>query len=129
MLDIQYEIPSRSYFLWTAIPSLFAATVAKVKEELSLVQYFASTTDLWSSHGMVHYMSYIVHFINSSGNSKQDVFLHAQFIPQDHTGENMAEVMGYTLSSWNLSSNRQICVTTDSGSNIINAANRLSGQD
>ena len=123
-LDNRYQLPSRSYFSKNAIPSLYTATVNKVKEELSSVQYFASTTDIWSSHGMIPYLSYTVHFIDSSWELKSRC-LHTQFLPQDHTGEHIADAMESTLDDWDLLKDNQVCLTTDSGSNIKNAAQRL----
>ncbi len=123
-LDSRYEVPSRSYFSKTAIPQLYSATVDKVKGELSTISYFSSTTDLWSSHGMVPYMSYTIHFIDDCWKLKTRC-LHTQFLPQDHTGENIAEAMEATLDAWSLSRNSQVCLTTDNGTNIINATGRL----
>ena len=47
------------------------------------------------------------------------------FMPEQHTGENIAETMQGTLEAWGLQETCQVCITTDSGSNIINAAERL----
>ena len=47
------------------------------------------------------------------------------FMPEQHTGENIAEAIQATLEAWVLQETHQVCITTDSGSNIINAAERL----
>ena len=47
------------------------------------------------------------------------------FMPEQHTGENLAEAIQATLETWDLQKIRQVCITTDNGSNIINAAERL----
>ena len=73
---------------------------------------------------MVPYMSYTIHFISSCWELKSRC-LQTQFLPEDHTGENLAEAMEATLDSWGLTNKKQVCLTTDSGSNIINAAARL----
>ncbi len=49
--DERYKIPSRSYFSRTALPDLYSSTRQKVREEISKVQFFSATTDLWSSEG------------------------------------------------------------------------------
>ena len=60
----RYELPSRN--------------------ELSSIQYFSVTTDLWSSPAMEPYMTYTVHYINADW----ELFaLQASFTPEDHTGE------------------------------------------
>ena len=43
-------------------------------------------------------------------------------IPDDHTGEAIAEVLIDTLVSWDLSQDRQDYITTDSGANVAKAA-------
>ena len=62
--DAWFEVPSQTYFSRTAIPTLYASVREQVKQELSTVQYFSATTDLWSSTGTKPYMSYTMHFVN-----------------------------------------------------------------
>ena len=47
------------------------------------------------------------------------------FLPCDHTGENVAEALLSALASWDLKAESQVCLTTDNGSNVINAAQCL----
>ena len=47
------------------------------------------------------------------------------FMPEQHTGENIAEAIQATLEAWGLQETHQVCLTTDSGSNVIKAAERL----
>ena len=42
-----------------------------------------------------------------------------------HTGKNIAEAIQATLEAWDLQETCQVCITTDNGSTIINAAERL----
>ena len=123
--DSRYEIPSRSYFSKTAIPNLYASTRAHVKHEISQVQFFSATTDMWSSIGMPPYQSYTIHFIDDEWKL-QARCLQTQFLPEDHTGANLAEAMSAALESWELSTQNQVCLTTDNGANIVCAANLLS---
>ena len=57
VFDKQYNLPSSKYFSQTAIPLLYNIR-DKVAEEISKVEYFSATTDLWSSEGMKPYLSY-----------------------------------------------------------------------
>jgi len=114
-LDKQYELPSRKYFTKTAIPALY--------NKINNVRYFSTTTDLWSSEGMKPYLSYTIHFI--SNWKLQSRCLQTSFMPEDHTGENLAESMKCSLEAWELDESKQVCLTTDSGANIVNAASRL----
>ena len=81
--------------------------------------YSSIKTTLW-----FHTRLHTVNFIDDSWKLRARC-LNMQFLPQDHTGEIIAEAMEATLDAWNLSSNRQICLTTDTGTNIINATGRL----
>ena len=63
-LDAKYQLPSRKYFSETAIPRLYSSVREKVMEELSSVEYFSGTTDLWSSVGLKMYISYTIHYID-----------------------------------------------------------------
>ena len=47
------------------------------------------------------------------------------FIPEQHTGENTAEAIQAALEVWGLQEAHQVCLTSDSGSNVVNAATRL----
>lgn len=122
--DGRYEIPSRSYFSRTALPELYTEVREKIKSELASVTDFAATSDLWSSEGMVPYISYTVHFLDNDWQL-QARCIQTKYLPADHTGAVIAESMEETLSMWNLKPECQVCITTDSGSNIVNAARRL----
>ena len=73
---------------------------------------------------MVPYLSYTVHFIDSTWKLKCRC-LQTQFLPEDHTGENLTEALLSALDSGDLKADQQVCLSTDNGSNIVNAAERL----
>lgn len=56
----------------------------------------------------------------------RSLVLCTSFLPQDHTGENISEMLKSTMEEWNLKPTQQVCLTTDSGANIKAAANLLS---
>ena len=76
---------------------------------------------MWSSMGMQLYMSYTIHYIDSNGHL-QNKCLQTQFLPEDHTGINLAEAIEAALSLWHLDAANQICLTTINESNIVSAA-------
>ena len=124
--DSRYEPPSRNYISRTSVPLLYAATVQKVKEKLSGIAYFASTTDMWSSTvGLRPYMSYTVHFVDDQWNL-QSLSLGTHYLPEDHTAMILGEAMESTLQEWDLKPDQQVALTTDNGSNIVAAAAQLS---
>ena len=122
--DSRYEIPGRNHFSRIALPSLCTSVKQRVKQDVSALRYFSATTDMWSSVGMQPYMSYTIHYIDSDWKL-QNKCLQTQFLPEDHTGINLAEAMEAALSLWDLDVANQICLTTDNGSNIVSAAGIL----
>lgn len=54
--------------------------------------------------------------------------LQTAFLPTDNTGDNLAEALEATLDGWNLKKEQQVCITTDNGSNIVNATSKLHWQ-
>ena len=46
-------------------------------------------------------------------------------MPKDHTAINIADALETILESWNLKSEQQVCITTDNGTNMIAAMDRL----
>ena len=123
-LDSRYEILSRSHFSRSVIPDLYASTRQKVAQKLVGVNFYAATTDMWSSIGMTPYQSFTLHFINE-GWQLQSLALSANFLPKDHTADVLVDALEETMSEWNLSSDNLVCLTTDSGSNIVAAAKKL----
>ena len=123
VFDKQYDLPSGKYFSQVAVPSLYNNIRDEVAAEISNVEYYSATTDLWSSEGLKPYLSYTIHYIDQWEMKSR--CLQTLFMPQDHTGENLAEAMQNALEAWGLEECKQVCVTTDSGSNMVNAASRL----
>lgn len=124
-LDRRYILPGRKHFSHTAIPSLYASTREKVYRELQEgVKFFSATTDLWSSESLHPYISYTIHYIDPLWQYRS-ICLQTAFLPSDHTGENLAEALETALNTWGLNANQQVCITTDSGANIVRACNIL----
>ena len=65
-------------------------------------------------------LSYTVHFIRNW--KLRSRCLQTSFMPEDHTGENLAEAMRCSVEAWELEESNQVCLTTDSGAYIVNAA-------
>ena len=81
-------------------------------------------SDLWSSIGLKPYLSYTVHYISPDWKLESKC-LQTHFMPEDHTAENLGEALKTTLESWDLLPEKQVCITTDSGSNIVKATRDL----
>jgi len=69
-------------------------------------------------------MTFTVHFINASWDLVS-YYLQTHYIPVDHTGTNIAEVLEETMQQWELEVEKLVGITTDSGSNIKLACDLL----
>ncbi|KAK0138123.1 Zinc finger BED domain-containing protein 1 [Merluccius polli] len=119
-LDKRYSIPSRNYFSYVALPAMYKKVRALVQAEVHDADYFAATTDLWSSRTMEPYMSLTVHFIATDFTMKSKC-LQTAYFPDDHKGEILAQGLKDGLASWSLEEEKLACITTDNGSNIVKA--------
>lgn len=120
-LDKRYVIPSRNYFSKQALPALYEKLRGGIERDVTAVEYFATTTDLWSSRTMEPYMSLTIHYIDGNFAMKSRC-LQTAFFPQDHTGESIAQGLREAMASWSLQEDRLVCITTDNGSNVVKAA-------
>ena len=122
--DSRYDLLSSIYFSRTVILTLYTATKERVAKELHTIEYFFSTTDMWSSIGSKPYMSFTIHFIDEKWNMIS-LALSVHFLPEDHTAAIIGEALKETLAEWQLDSKVQVALTTDSGANVVAAANLL----
>ncbi|XP_030610228.1 vesicle-fusing ATPase-like [Archocentrus centrarchus] len=100
---------------------MYDECVKSVKAELSEMDFYASTTDLWSSRTTEPYMSFTVHFLTCKFELITRC-LEVAYFPETHTGENIAAALRDVLNNWNLPEHKQVAITTDNGANVVKAA-------
>ena len=120
VLEPRYKIPSKTTFSNNKVVKLYDSTRESVMEELSSIGFFSSTTDMWSSHGLIPYMGYTIHWIHSDWNLNTRN-LGTRYVPENHTANNIAESMHDILSYWKLDESKQVAITTDNGANVKKA--------
>lgn len=120
VIDPRYEVPGCKHFSQTAIPKLYAEYREIVERDLRAVAYFATTSDMWSSRTSEPYLSVTAHYIDQDWALKSKC-LQTAYFPDDHTAEAIASGLTELLASWGLCENKQVCITTDSGANIVKA--------
>lgn len=118
--DPRYKLLSRKYFKDVAFPRMYTETREKVAEQLEKASFFSTTTDLWSSRTLQPYMSLTAHYVDAEWKLRS-FYLQTCYFPDDHTGEIIGHGLKDALASWKLVEDRQVCVTTDSGTNMIKA--------
>ena len=107
-----------------AIPAAYGSTKEQVVQDVEQAEYYSATTDCWSSQGLKPYLSYTVHYIDNQWSLKS-YCLQTMYLPEDHTANNLAEGLQETLQTWSLDVTKQVCITTDSASNIVRATKDL----
>lgn len=120
VLEPRYKIPSKTTFSKNKVVKLYDSTRESVMEELSSIGFFSSTTDMWSSHSLIPYMGYTIHWIDSDWNLNTRN-LGTRYVPENHTANNLAESMHDILSYWKLDESKQVAITTDNGANVKKA--------
>jgi len=124
-LNPRYQIPSRRHFTDYEIPQLYSHVKDNiVAESLKEVNFFAATTDLWSSDSCHPYLTLSVHFISSNWDLKS-FCLDTAALYEDHTGQNIADAVTDIFDNWRLQMKNLVAATTDNGSNMIAAFNIL----
>ena len=120
VLEPRYKIPDKTTFFKNKVIKLYDSTRESVVEELSSIGFFSPTTDMWSSHGLLPYMGYTIHWIDSDWNLKSRN-LGTRHVTENHTADNLAESMNDILSYWKLDETKQVAITTDNGANVKKA--------
>ena len=115
----RYQLPSRNYFSRTALPKLFSETYQQIQTTLTSkeVSYFSATADLWTSCARDPFLSFTLHHISPQWELLSNC-LCTRYIVDDHTGENLKEFLLEVFAEWDLSQERLVAITTDSGANV-----------
>ncbi len=121
VMDPRYQLPGRKHFSQTALPQLYVECREALEKELQNVSYFTTTSDMWSSRTSEPYMSLTAYFIDRQDWILKSKCLQTAYFPEDHTGEIIAAGLSEALASWGLSEDKQVCITTDSGTSIVKA--------
>ena len=121
IFDPKYSLPSQNYFAEKQIPKLYNELQdSVVKPAVNVVNYYAVTTDLWTSSTRHPFMSFTMHFIDDHWQLKT-FCLDTIPVVDDHIGQNLADAVQNILVNWELDSANLICATTDNGSNFVSA--------
>ena len=96
---------------------LCLSTRLKVRHQKQRVKFFSTTTDLWTSAAGGPYITFTTHYINNNWELTS-YCLQIYYLPEDHTGANIVEVLEETLQQWKLEDKKLVGITTDSGANV-----------
>ncbi|XP_062566541.1 E3 SUMO-protein ligase ZBED1-like [Saccostrea cucullata] len=123
-LDPRYIVPNRKTFSEVAIPNLYRECKADVTQKLSCAEMVALTTDGWTSRGTDSYITITACFIDGDWNLINNV-LQTRAMPENHTAENIANVLKAAITEWNLPSPPVPPIVSDNAKNMVKAAELL----
>ena len=123
----RYTPPDRKTIATHYLPQMFENEKRRIQEAVSSVTSYAVTTDLWTSRAKHAYTGLTVHYI-SGDFSLQSHLLETKEFPDSHTATNIADELEAILHEWNLPLEKLSAVTTDNGTNIVQAAEILEWQ-
>ncbi|KAK0144340.1 Zinc finger BED domain-containing protein 1 [Merluccius polli] len=85
-----YKVPSRNFFSKTEIPKMYNAVKADVRKSLAQGEFFAATTDIWTSESGAGqpYISFTIHYLTPDWQLESHC-LETQFFPEDHSAQNI----------------------------------------
>ena len=114
VLEPRYKVMNKTTFSKNKVVKLYDTTKEAVMQDLNSVDFFASTADMWSSHGLTPYMGHTLNWIDSEWNLRCRN-LGTKFVPQDHIPlNNWAKfTMNDMFVHWKLNAGKQIAITTD----------------
>ena len=117
-----YKVPKRKYFSKTVIPRMCNEVKADMTTKLTQGSWFAATTDIWTSSGGggEPYLSFTIHFVSEQWKL-ESICLETVLFPDDHTADNITEMMENILEEWNIKQDQVVCVTSDNASNMQKA--------
>jgi len=119
-----YEVPSRQVFSDSKIPALYYEVKCRIRQELSVAEFFALTFDCWTSNAQHPYIGITVHYIDKNW-ILQTYCLTCTSLDVDHTSFNIRDIIESTLVDWDIQISKISGATTDNGTNVIKAVELL----
>ena len=128
VFEPRYVPPDRTTITCHFMPDLYRAVEEEVTSSMSSgMEYYAITTDAWTSRANHSYVTLTVHYINGKWELCYHVLSTAEF-SVDHTAVNLANGIEECLSRWNLSPEYISAIVTDNAANIVASVRSLEFQ-
>lgn len=118
VLEPRYQVPAKSTFSRQRMAKLYDSTRQNVLDMLNGIDFYAATTDMWSSRGMTPYLGFTLHWIDKQWKLISRS-LGTTFVPEDHTAKELGDCLDDVLKHWSLDSKKMTAITTDNAANIV----------
>ena len=103
---------------------MYKQTRSTVATEVQGATFLSATTDLWSSSASQPYLSCTEHFINKIGSCALGACRRCSALKI--MLERIWQSLQDALTIWGLDANKQVCLTTDCGINVVSAVRKFS---
>ena len=123
-LEPRYQPPSRKTLSVNYLPSIYEREKQKISAKVSAADYFALTTDMWTSRANQSYTGVTVHFITTEFKIESCLLETREFV-ESHSAENIMLELEESVDQWGLLRSKLAAVVTDNGKNIVRAINDL----
>ena len=117
-----YRVPSRTFFSKSEIPKLYNQVRADVENRLAHGTWFGATTDIWTSENGAGqpYISFTIQYLDPDWKLEAH-YLETQFFPDNHSAQNIRDILENMLDEWNIRKENLVSVTTDNATNMVKA--------
>ncbi|XP_060882143.1 E3 SUMO-protein ligase ZBED1-like [Metopolophium dirhodum] len=123
-LNPSYKLPGRKTLTESRIPSMYSETRNIIGNIIRSADVFTFTTDCWTSSSNQPFIDVTCHFINDNFKLTSASLGRIE-LSEDHTGENIADVVQMLFLDYEIP-DRKICsIVTDYGSNMLKAVRNL----
>ncbi|KAL4130609.1 hypothetical protein QTP88_008030 [Uroleucon formosanum] len=123
-LNPSYKLPGRKTLTESRIPSMYSETRTIIENIIRSANFFTFTTDCWTSSSNQPFIGLTCHFINV--NFKLiSACLGCIELSEDHTGENIADVLQMLILDYEIPDWKICSMVTDYGSNMLKAVRNL----
>src|SRR5580765_7441476 len=123
-LNPSYKLPSRKTLTESRIPSIYSDTRTIIENIIKSANFFSFTTDCWTSNSNQPFIGLTCHFINAEFKLGS-ACLGCVELSEDHTGENIADVIHMILIDYEIRNWKMCSIVTDYGSNMLRAVRNL----
>lgn len=115
-----YKVPCRTTFSERFIPQLYSETRETIAMMIRDVPFMSLTTDGWTGCNGSQFVAVTTTYITDDW-TMQTVTLACREFNKSHTGKHIAALIRDILGEYNINERRVSAITTDRGSNMINA--------
>ena len=110
----RYTPPSRKTITTKNLPAIYQSECSRIKALTQSAQFFALTTDLWTSRSNHAYTGLTAHFFDGSFELHHYLLATKEF-PEAHTADNIADELLSILQEWGIKDDSVSAITTDNG--------------